>query len=160
VAALITPEVTPRIGKSNWIIISMAWSAVFGFALVAPYEAPPLVAGSFLLGMSAQATKICVDTIVQENIDDEFRGRVFSFYDMMFNLAFVAAAAVASLTMPESGKSYVILFSVSLGYALAAGAYLWAVGWSRPVPALAIDLAGQRAPVPVLVEAEDPRKVS
>jgi MFS family permease len=160
VAALITPEVTPRIGKSNWIIISMAWSAVFGFALVAPYEAPPLVAGSFLLGMSAQATKICVDTIVQENIDDEFRGRVFSFYDMMFNLAFVAAAAVASLTMPESGKSYVILFSVSLGYALAAGAYLWAVGWSRPVPALAIDLTGQRAPVPVLVEAEDPRKVS
>jgi hypothetical protein len=96
------------------------------------------VLGSFLIGMSAQAVKICVDTIVQENVEDEFRGRVFAFYDMLFNCAFVASAAVASLTMPESGKSYVILISVSVLYALAAGLYFRVVGWSRPIAPLAI----------------------
>lgn len=160
VAALITPEVTPRIGKSNWIIISMAWSAVLGFALVAPYEAPPLVGGAFLIGMSAQSVKICVDTIVQENIDDAFRGRVFAFYDMLFNCAFVAAAAVASLTMPESGKSYAILFGVSLAYALAGLWYLRAVGWTRPAagPVLpSIEPSVELAPIVVPIETAEYR---
>jgi MFS family permease len=162
VAALITPEVSPRIGKSNWIIVSMAWSAVFGFALVVPYEAPPIVLGSFVIGMSAQTVKICVDTIVQESVEDEFRGRVFAFYDMLFNCAFVASAAVASLTMPESGKSYVILISVSVLYALTAGLYFRAVGWSRPIAPLAITepaapLSPVPVPMPVMIEAEELR---
>jgi MFS family permease len=156
VAAMITPEVTPRIGKSGWIIISMLAASVFGFALAVPYEPPPLVLAAFLLGLSAQAVKICVDTIVQESIDDEFRGRVFSIYDMLFNVAFVSAAAVASLTMPESGKSYAILSAVSLGYAVAAMLYLRSVGVARPVPVLPTDAAGNLIPVPVHVEPQRP----
>jgi MFS family permease len=152
VAAIITPEVTPRIGKSGWIIISMLAASVFGFALAVPYEPPPLVLAAFLLGLSAQAVKICVDTIVQESIDDEFRGRVFAIYDMLFNIAFVSAAAVASLTMPESGKSYAILSAVSLGYAIAAMLYLRSVGVERRVPVLPTDAAGNLIPVPVHVE--------
>jgi MFS family permease len=161
VAAVITPELTPRIGKTNWIIVSMAWSAVFGFALVVPYEAPPIVLGSFVIGMSAQAVKICVDTIVQENVEDEFRGRVFAFYDMLFNCAFVASAAVASLTMPESGKSYVILISVSVLYALAGILYGKAAGQHRrPLPTISIEPPPQLAPIPVRVEAEELRPLS
>ena len=49
--------------------------------------------GAFVLGVAAQGSKICVDTIVQTSVDDAFRGRVFSFYDVMFNIAFVSAAA-------------------------------------------------------------------
>ncbi|HEY2831318.1 MAG TPA: MFS transporter [Sporichthyaceae bacterium] len=156
VAAVITPEVTPRIGKSGWIVVSMLAASVFGFALVVPYQPPPLVLGAFLLGLAAQAVKICVDTIVQESIDDEFRGRVFSVYDVLFNSAFVSAAAVASLTMPESGKSYAILSAVSLGYAVAAVLYLRAVGVARPVPQLPVDSAGNLIPVPVPVEQSHP----
>jgi hypothetical protein len=43
---------------------------------------------------------------------------------MLFNSAFVGAAAVASLVMPESGKSYALLSAVSLGYAVTAGLFL------------------------------------
>jgi MFS family permease len=156
VAAMITPEVTPRIGKSGWIIVSMLSASVFGFALAVPYEPPPLVLGAFLLGLAAQGVKICVDTIVQESIDDEFRGRVFAIYDMLFNLAFVSAATVASLTMPESGKSYAILSAVSLGYAIAAMLYLRAVGVERPVTTLPTDAAGNLIPVPAQVEPQRP----
>ena len=45
-----------------------------------------LVVG-FGLGLAAQGVEICVDTILQEDVDDAYRGRVFAFYDMMFNAA-------------------------------------------------------------------------
>ncbi len=49
--------------------------------------------GATLLGLAAQGTKIAVDTIVQRDTDDEFRGRAFAFYDVLYNAAFVGAAA-------------------------------------------------------------------
>ncbi len=127
VAAAITPGMTRRIGKPAWMVLALSCAAVFGFATVAPYSPPPLVIGAFLLGLAAQSVKICVDTIVQESVADEFRGRVFALYDMLFNSAFVAAAAVAAVTMPESGKSYVLLSAVSTGYALTAALFLRSV---------------------------------
>lgn len=123
-AATITPMISRRIGKPAWMVLALFAAAVFGFALAAPYEPPPLVLGAFLLGTAAQSVKLCVDTIVQESVEDAFRGRVFALADMLFNSAFVAAAAVASLVMPESGKSYALLSAVSIGYAVTALLFL------------------------------------
>jgi predicted MFS family arabinose efflux permease len=61
-----------------------------------------------------------VDTLVQTEVDDAFRGRVFSLYDVIFNVAFVAAAAVGAAVLPETGKSYVVLVCTSVGYAVVA----------------------------------------
>ena len=44
-----------------------------------------------------QATKVCVDTIVQETVDDDFRGRAFAIYDAGSNMCFAALAVVACL---------------------------------------------------------------
>ena len=84
---------------------------------------PVALVGALLLGVCAQASKICVDTIVQEYVDDEFRGRVFSFYDTVFNLAFVVAAVVAALLLPSDGYSRGMFAIVSLLYVLAAFGY-------------------------------------
>ncbi len=131
VAAVVTPEVTPKLGKPRWIVGCLAASAVFGFALGMPYAEPPLVAAAFVLGITAQSIKICVDTTVQESVDDAYRGRVFSFYDVLFNVAFVSAAAAAALTVPESGKSYPVLCAITVGYAATALLYRRSVGRSR-----------------------------
>jgi predicted MFS family arabinose efflux permease len=64
-----------------------------------------------------------VDTLVQTHVDDVFRGRVFSLYDVIFNVAFVAAAAVGAVVLPNSGKSYVVVGAIAVGYALAAAWY-------------------------------------
>jgi len=64
-----------------------------------------------------------VDTLVQEQVEDDFRGRVFSFYDTLFNVTFVAAAVFAAFLLPTVGKSYVMLAVVAAGYALTAVAY-------------------------------------
>ena len=63
------------------------------------------------------------DTLVQTHVDDAYRGRVFSLYDVIFNVAFVAAAAVAAAVLPDSGKSYAIIGVISVGYLLTALAY-------------------------------------
>jgi hypothetical protein len=74
-----------------------------------------------------QGVAICATTILQEEVDDDYRGRVFSFYDMMFNITFVAGAALSAAFMPVTGRSAAIIGLVSVGYAVTAAAY-WLAG--------------------------------
>jgi hypothetical protein len=48
---------------------------------------------------------------------------VFSLYDVIFNVAFVAAAAVAAVLLPEEGKSLPVLLLISGGYVATAVLY-------------------------------------
>jgi hypothetical protein len=56
---------------------------------------------SFAVGMTFAWKKISVDTMVQEAIPDGYRGRVFSVYDVVYNLARVIAAALAIPMIPS-----------------------------------------------------------
>ena len=100
-----------------------------------PFTHWSFLVAAFFLGFAAQASKICVDTLVQESIEDDFRGRVFSFYDTLFNLTFVVAAVVAALVLPLDGKSYLVVVALSAGYALIALAYAAAERGGRRVAA-------------------------
>ena len=42
---------------------------------------------------------------------------------MIFNVSFVAAAAVGALVLPVTGKSYPVLAAIAAGYALTGLAY-------------------------------------
>ena len=121
-AAVLTPVVTERITRRAWVLGLLATAAVTQVLPGALYTEPALLVAAFFLGLASQGIKIVVDTIVQTHVDDAFRGRVFSLYDVIFNVAFVAAAAVGSVVLPDTGKSYVVLGAVSAGYALTA---LW-----------------------------------
>jgi hypothetical protein len=44
-------------------------------------------------------------------------------YDVIFNVAFVAAAAVAAVLLPEEGRSLPALVGISSGYLLTALLY-------------------------------------
>jgi MFS family permease len=131
-AAVITPPVTERIRKETWITAQLAFVAVAEVVLAAPFSPPPFVAGGFVLGVAAQGVKLCVDTIVQTIIADAYRGRVFSFYDMLFNGLYVAGFAAAAAILPPTGKSYAALAVIGGGYALAAVAYH--LGTKNPTP--------------------------
>lgn len=56
---------------------------------------------------------------------------MFAFHDALFNASLVTAAAVAALTLPDSGKSYPVLAVIAAGYALAAAGYAMASRQSR-----------------------------
>lgn len=122
-AAVLTPEVTYRVSLERWIVTCYLGAAVVQVVFGAPYEQIPLLLAAFLLGLVSQSSKICVDTIIQEWVDDAYRGRVFSFYDVVFNVAFVSAAAFAALALPSTGKSYAVLGVIAGGYALTGLLY-------------------------------------
>ncbi|MDX6286163.1 MAG: hypothetical protein QOG53_1648 [Frankiales bacterium] len=127
VAAVVTPWVTRRIRMETWIIALYLAAAVAELALGWQFTRLAIVGAAFLLGIVAQGAKICVDTLVQLYVDDAFRGRVFSLYDVLFNVAFVAAAGAGVLVLPTSGKSYLSVVLIAVGYAATGLAYRWAI---------------------------------
>lgn len=123
-AAVLTPLVTRRVSLQRWIVTLLLVAAVVEVAPAALFEQWAILTAAFALGLSAQGVKICVDTLVQAGVEDAFRGRVFSLYDVIFNVVFVAAAAVGAVVIPASGKSYGLLVCVSLGYLATAVGYV------------------------------------
>ncbi|HEX6247291.1 MAG TPA: MFS transporter [Nocardioidaceae bacterium] len=122
-AAFLTPFVTERITLRAWILTLLGTAAVTQLVPGALFTETALLVSAYFLGVASQGIKICVDTLVQAGVDDAFRGRVFSLYDVIFNVAFVAAAAVAAVLLPFSGRSHVVLALVALGYVLTAVVY-------------------------------------
>ncbi|MBS2962133.1 MFS transporter [Actinocrinis puniceicyclus] len=121
-SALITPLATRRLRLETWITVCLLAAAVTELCFGLPFRPVPLLAGALLLGLASQGQKICTDTLAQRSVDDEYRGRVFVFYDMVFNGAFVLAAAFSAAALPANGKSYVVVTIVAACYALVG---LW-----------------------------------
>jgi MFS family permease len=117
-ASVVTPPMSARLGVRSTIIICLLASAAFQLVPGAIYAKVPLMAAAFLLGLTAQCIKICVDTLVQAHVADEFKGRVFVLYDMIFNLALVVAAVIAAVILPADGKSVIILVVMAVCYLL------------------------------------------
>jgi MFS family permease len=122
-AAAVTPAVVRRIGTTRWIPLLLTGGGVAQVALWLRFEPTVVVLVGVLLGFVAQAVKICVDTTLQQTIEDDYRGRVFSVYDTLFNVTFVAALMVGAFTVPPSGVSSTVLVAVAIGYLLAAAGY-------------------------------------
>src|SRR5215475_3705881 len=105
-AAVVTPAAVRRVGKPAWISILFALAAVTEAALGLPFT--------------------------METVEDDYRGRVFSLYDTLFNVTFVAAAVAGAIMLPPTGKSYLVVGLIAAGYALTSASYRLA---SRAYPA-------------------------
>ena len=136
VAAVITPSATRRLGTERWISSLFLTAAAVVAVLVPLYQQWSLLLAAFGLGLIAQGSKICVDTLVQRSIDEGYRGRVFAFYDVLFNVAFVAAAGIAALIVPPNGKSYAVVAFMATGYVLTSLSYRFATRRLEPGAAL------------------------
>jgi MFS family permease len=122
-AAFVTPFVTERITLRAWILVLLGGAAFTQLVPGSLFTETALLVSAYFLGIASQGIKISVDTLVQAGVDDAYRGRVFSLYDVIFNVAFVAAAAVAAVLLPEEGRSLPALVGISLGYLLTALLY-------------------------------------
>ena len=105
-AAVVTPWAAGRLGpgrldRRSAPLPPPSWSPPLGL----PFTPAPMLVAAFVLGLITQGAKIATDTVVQSSVDDGFRGRIFSVYDVLFNVAFVGAAAVAALMLPPDGRS-------------------------------------------------------
>lgn len=121
-AAVVTPWATGRFGTMGWIAVCSLTASVLLAGLGLTFEPAPMLAAAFVIGLTTQGAKIATDTVVQSAVDDAFRGRVFSLYDVLVNAAFVAAAAVAALMLPQDGRSPALLLMATALYAAVAAA--------------------------------------
>jgi MFS family permease len=119
-AAVVTPVVTEHLDPRRWVVMLLIGAALVQLLPAAVLEQGPLLVSAYLLGLAAQGIKICVDTFVQRDVADAFRGRVFSVYDVLFNVAFVAAAGSSVVLLPENGRSPATLLVAAAGYLVLA----------------------------------------
>lgn len=122
-AALVTPAAYRQLGGVRWPAAMLAASAVFAVSLGLTYEPGYYVLAGFLLNFTAQSVKISVDTVVQHHVADEYRGRVFAIYDMLFNISLVVAALLTAGVLPETGHSPAAIVTIGIGWLAVAAAW-------------------------------------
>ena len=123
-AVVLTPVLSPRTGLHAWIVCCLVLAAASQLLLTATIARWAVLAGAAALALAAQGAKIAVDTIVQRDTDDAFRGRAFALYDVLYNAAFVGAAALAALVLPDTGYSRAVFAALAFVYLATAAVYL------------------------------------
>jgi hypothetical protein len=133
-AAFITPPVTRRVGGWRWVTWLLAATALVVLVFGLPFRAGLLAAAVLVINIATQGIKIVVDTDLQHECDDVYRGRVFSVNDTAFNVSFVVGLFLGALVLPADGHAPAVLIVVATGYALVA-AWYWVVAgrWARRV---------------------------
>ena len=119
-AAVLSPWAVGRLGPFGWMTLCAGLAAVLVPTLGLFFDPAPFLVAAFVLGLITQGAKIATDTVVQTTVDDAYRGRVFSLYDVLFNVAFVSAAGLAALMLPADGRSPLLVVLVALVYAAIA----------------------------------------
>jgi MFS family permease len=123
-AAFVTPAAFRHLGPVRWPAAVMLGAAASQLAFVLPYSLPLALLAALVLGFVAQAVKISVDTLVQQHIRDTYRGRVFSLYDTLFNIALVVAALLTATVLPADGHAPASVIVIAAAYAATAVAYV------------------------------------
>ncbi|XBH21289.1 MFS transporter [Jonesiaceae bacterium BS-20] len=124
VAIVLSPLVAGRFGEHAWIVITMVTCAIAQFIVAIDLNPFTLLITSFLLGVGTQGAKVSLDTIIQQDTPDEFRGRAFTLYDMLFNIAFMSAGGLCALFLPDTGVSVPMFAILGFGYLVIATGYL------------------------------------
>lgn len=126
-----------RVRTTGYLVIASASVAGVAVSILGAFEMKAsLAVMTFFLGLGFFLSKITLDTMVQQALGNDFRGRAFSLYDIAYNVAWVIAAAVLKIAYSEANR----------GAILAAAGLVFLVGlaaialWFRRAGLLATEL--------------------
>jgi MFS family permease len=120
IGALIAPYGVRKFGRHRWMRLSISAASVSSLFLVIDRTPVLLAITAFFTALFGQSVKVTNDALVQSKIDDYFRGRVFSVYDVVVNAAIVTGALCAAWILPLSGDSWILPLLVSAAWSLVA----------------------------------------
>ena len=80
----------------------------------------------FVGGFGFFLGKISADTIVQQAMPDDFRGRAFSLFDIAYNLGWIVPALVLSLVWNDDRVRLILIGSGIVFLLVTAAIYRWA----------------------------------
>ena len=119
VGAVAAPYGVRKVGRHRWMRFSLVASALGPLCILFVRTPLTLVCAAFVTALFGQSLKVTNDALVQSKIDDIYRGRVFSVYDVVVNGAIVSGAVIAALLLPNSGDTYVVPALVAAIYLIA-----------------------------------------
>ncbi|MDQ3953807.1 MAG: MFS transporter, partial [Actinomycetota bacterium] len=127
--AVTAPVIGRRLAKPGLVVAGFVVSGAGIAVLAGLRNIPAVLVLTAIGGYGGFLTKVAVDAQVQEALPDEYRGRAFSLYDILYNLASVAAALVMVLGQDVSLRPlFVTTGLVTLVLAAAFGRALSAAG--------------------------------
>lgn len=128
IGVVLVPVIARRIPPDVLIGLSFAGAALAtaSAAISLTYGAMIVTAG--MVGFSYALVKIPVDTIVQEQISDDTRGRAFALYDVVFNVARVIGIASAAIAFQVNIDAHAIVVATAAAF---SGAGVWLHVWGR-----------------------------
>ena len=104
--------------KGRIVMLAFTVSGVGLLAATISVTRVTVLIQAFLVGFAYAWKKVPVDTMVQEAVPDDYRGRVFAVYDVTFNIGRVSATALAVWLIPTAGVTGTLLLC-------GAGFLLW-----------------------------------
>ncbi|HXJ64974.1 MAG TPA: MFS transporter, partial [Actinomycetota bacterium] len=109
----------PRLIVGGMVVAGIGFVALGGAKTTAGLSVVAFVAAlSYFVG------KISADTIMQQSLPDEYRGRGFSFFDVAYNLAWILAALVLLPTWGGGNNARVLMISAGVLFLLGGLATL------------------------------------
>jgi hypothetical protein len=102
-AALVTPRLVHRFGRPWTIRVALTVACVTQLLLGVFLSLPVVLVAAFCIGLAGQVVKLCADAAVQGEGPDGALGRIFALYDVVFNVGYVAAVALAAFAAPPNG---------------------------------------------------------
>ena len=134
---LLADKLRKRVPNTARVVLVAATIAGLGAVIFGALQIRATIALlTFFLGFGFFLAKISLDTLVQEALGDDFRGRAFSLYDIAYNLAWVVAATIMKLWWTAVGSVLIAL----MGAVFIVG--IVAIGvWFRRAGLLAVQPA-------------------
>nr|WP_108871101.1 MFS transporter [Tessaracoccus timonensis] len=124
-AAVVVPSSVSRVGLRTTLVALLSLGAASTLVVTFSDGRWVLFGMSFVVGLVTQAVKVCVDGLVHAHIDETYKGRVFTFYDMGFNGAYVLAAVVAMFALPADGVSSPAFAAMTALFVVLAALTAW-----------------------------------
>jgi MFS family permease len=124
-AAILTPRATRLWGPKNWVVVLVALCAVVVAALAGNMRPVMFAVAVLLVNIASQGLKITVDTSLQRGVEDEYRGRVFSLNDTIYNAGYLLGLFAAAVIVPEDGYTPQTLAGVAIAYGLICVGYAY-----------------------------------
>jgi MFS family permease len=127
IAAVITPAMVGKFSIRLWPTYVLSTSSIAaGLMLLGTITQVGsilsiilLIAGAFFLGFAGQTIKVCSDSVVQAEVSDTHRGRVFAIYDMAVNVGLVIGIVVSAFGIADDGRSVWPVIAIAALLAIA-----------------------------------------
>jgi MFS family permease len=124
VASLAAPALGDRFPKPRLIMGGFAVAGVGMIALGGIGTLPAVLGLMAMLGLGGFISKVAADSQIQEALPDIYRGRGFALYDILYNMASVAAGAIYVLLESAPVRSMLIasgVVTIVVGTGIGAG---------------------------------------